>query len=118
MWYLVLLGQAVPSHRYLTESQRVEIMWTVVPCIVLISIALPRLRLLYTLDDVGRPCLTVKSVGHQWYWSYEYSDLGVGECDAYMAPSTMRLMDCDHRLLLPSDTPVRILVTAADVLHS
>lgn len=82
------------------------------------AIALPSLRLLYILDDIGTPGMTVKSVGHQWYWSYEYSDFFLAEVDSYMIPSPLRLQDCDNRLLLPAQTPVRVLVTSADVLHS
>lgn len=100
------------------ESQSVEFAWTALPCLVLVAIALPSLRLLYLIDDAGVPCMTIKSVGHQWYWSYEYSDIFDREIDAYMTPSPYRLQDCDHRLLLPVHTPVRVLVTAADVLHS
>lgn len=107
-----------PSHRVLLESQGVEFAWTALPCIVLISIALPSLRLLYIIDDAGMPRMTVKGVGHQWYWSYEYTDMFEIEVDAYMCVSPYRLQDCDHRLLLPVRTPIRLLVTAADVLHS
>lgn len=65
VWYLVLLLSIKPSHRFLSESQSVEFAWTALPCLVLVSIALPSLRLLYILDDVGTPLLTVKRVGHQ-----------------------------------------------------
>lgn len=118
IWYLLLLITSKPSNRGLLESQRVEFSWTALPCLVLVCIALPSLRLLYMIDDVGCPGITVKSVGHQWYWSYEYSDIFEKEIDAYIRPSSYRLQDCDHRLLLPAQTPIRVLVTAADVLHS
>jgi len=83
-----------------------------------VAIALPSLRLLYILDEAGRPCLTLKTIGHQWYWSYEYTDFREIEFDAYITQSPYRLLDCDHRLLFPTHTPLRVLVTAADVLHS
>ena len=118
VWYLLLFLNAKPSHRSLVESQGVEFAWTTLPCLVLVAIALPSLRLLYIIDDVGSPNLTVKTVGHQWYWSYEYSDIFDSEIDAYIKPSPYRLQDCDHRLLLPARSPIRVLVTAADVLHS
>lgn len=70
------------------------------------------------IDDIGTPGMTVKRVGHQWYWSYEYSDFFFSERDSYMIPSPLRLQDCDNRLLLPAQSPVRVLVTSADVLHS
>ena len=107
-----------PSHRLLIESQGVEFAWTALPCLVLVAIALPSLRLLYIIDDVGSPCITIKTVGHQWYWSYEYSDINDRGVDAYISRSAYRLQDCDHRVLLPVNTPIRVLVTAADVLHS
>ena len=82
------------------------------------GIAFPSLRLLYIIDEVGAPGLTMKAVGHQWYWSYEYSDFNDSEFDAYMTASPYRLLDCDHRIMIPSQTSIRVLVTAADVLHS
>ena len=77
---------------------------------VLVAIALPSLRLLYMLDEAGSPSLTLKTVGHQWYWSYEYSDFRDIEFDAYMTASPYRLLDCDHRILFPTHTPLRVLV--------
>ena len=118
LWYLALIPTNKPTYRNLIESQGVEFGWTAVPCLVLIAIALPSLRLLYMIDEAGEPGLTIKTVGHQWYWSYEYRDLRDLEFDAYMTTSPYRLLDCDHRILLPAQTSLRVLVTAADVLHS
>ena len=89
-------------------------------------IALPSLRLLYLMDEVIDPALTIKVVGHQWYWSYEYSDYqSVSiEFDSYMIPSSelrkgeLRLLEVDNRLIVPIETEVRVLVTGGDVLHS
>nr|YP_009236875.1 cytochrome c oxidase subunit II [Spiniphilus spinicornis]AMJ17340.1 cytochrome c oxidase subunit II [Spiniphilus spinicornis]QVM79142.1 cytochrome c oxidase subunit II [Spiniphilus spinicornis] len=112
------------THRFLLEGQLIEIIWTILPAITLIFIALPSLRLIYLLDEVTNPSLTVKAIGHQWYWSYEYSDLKNIEFDSYMIPqNTMmsfnfRLLDVDNRMILPFKTPIRILVTASDVIHS
>jgi len=86
--------------------------------VVLAAIGLPSLRLLYMADEVGDPVITVKAIGHQWYWSYEMSDYLAADYDAYMRPGSPRLLDCDNRVSLPTRAPVRILVTAADVLHS
>ena len=61
-------------NRFLLENQIIEVIWTVFPALILIFIALPSLRLLYLLDEVKTPSITLKSIGHQWYWSYEYSD--------------------------------------------
>nr|YP_009773391.1 cytochrome c oxidase subunit II [Hanleyella oldroydi]QIZ12612.1 cytochrome c oxidase subunit II [Hanleyella oldroydi] len=112
------------SSRYLLEGQEIETIWTILPAIVLIFLALPSLRLLYLLDEVNNPVLTVKAIGHQWYWSYEYSDFLNLEFDSYMIPSSdlevgdYRLLEVDHRSVVPMNSNIRILVTAADVLHS
>ena len=116
--YLVLLPKAKPRHRALLEAQDVEFLWTALPCLVLIAIALPSLRLLYIVDEAGEPVITFKAVGHQWYWSYEFSDFLSADYDAYITGSAYRLLDCDNRILVPTASPLRVLVTAADVLHS
>nr|UEP17938.1 cytochrome c oxidase subunit 2 [Sydaphera spengleriana] len=110
--------------RSLVEGQEIETIWTVVPAIILVFLALPSLRLLYLLDEVGDCNLTVKSIGHQWYWSYEYSDFLNIEFDSYMIPTNelepgdFRLLEVDHRVVLPTQTDIRVLVTSADVIHS
>nr|DAD54566.1 TPA_inf: cytochrome c oxidase subunit 2 [Panstrongylus lignarius] len=111
-------------NRYLLEGQTIELVWTILPAFTLIFIALPSLHILYLMDEVNNPAVTVKSIGHQWYWSYEYSDFSNVEFDSYMKPinelemSDFRLLDVDNRMVLPMNTQIRILVTAADVLHS
>nr|YP_009349924.1 cytochrome c oxidase subunit II [Phryganogryllacris xiai]AQM40098.1 cytochrome c oxidase subunit 2 [Phryganogryllacris xiai] len=112
-------------HRYLLEGQTIEIIWTILPAFTLIFIALPSLRLLYLLDESLDPFITIKSIGHQWYWSYEYSDLkNPLEFDSYMIPSNemdtnnFRLLDVDNRTTLPFNTQIRMLITANDVIHS
>uniref|UniRef100_A0AAU6QF58 Cytochrome c oxidase subunit 2 n=1 Tax=Gatzara jubilaea TaxID=3114391 RepID=A0AAU6QF58_9NEOP len=111
-------------NRFLLEGQTIEIIWTILPAVTLIFIALPSLRLLYLLDEVDNPSITLKAIGHQWYWSYEYSDFLNVEFDSYMIPTNelstngFRLLDVDNRTTLPSGTQVRMLITAADVLHS
>nr|QUQ06997.1 cytochrome c oxidase subunit II [Euroleon coreanus] len=111
-------------NRFLLEGQTIEIIWTILPAVTLIFIALPSLRLLYLLDEIDNPSITLKAIGHQWYWSYEYSDFINVEFDAYMVPTTdlpmngFRLLDVDNRTMLPMNSQVRVLVTAADVLHS
>nr|APD14904.1 cytochrome c oxidase subunit II [Labidura japonica] len=111
-------------NRYLLEGQTIEVIWTVLPAVTLIFIALPSLRLLYLLDEVSMPSLTLKVVGHQWYWSYEYSDFSDVEFDSYMLPLTdmsdggFRLLEVDNNIVLPVLTQIRALITAGDVLHS
>nr|AWN56301.1 cytochrome c oxidase subunit 2 [Neomegalotomus parvus] len=111
-------------NRFLLEGQNIEFFWTLMPAITLIFIALPSLHLLYLIDEVNNPMLTLKSIGHQWYWSYEYSDFNSVEFDSYMKPTNelkneeFRLLEVDNRVILPFNTQIRVLVTAADVLHS
>nr|YP_009406981.1 cytochrome c oxidase subunit 2 [Typhlatya monae]ASA39517.1 cytochrome c oxidase subunit 2 [Typhlatya monae] len=112
------------TNRFLMEGQTIEMIWTILPAMILIFIALPSLRLLYLLDEVGTPSVTLKAIGHQWYWSYEYSDFLQVSFDSYMTPtqeleeSGFRLLDVDNRTVLPMNTQIRVLVSAADVIHS
>nr|YP_009987869.1 cytochrome c oxidase subunit II [Tachypleus gigas]QNL17492.1 cytochrome c oxidase subunit II [Tachypleus gigas] len=111
------------TNRVLLEGQEIETFWTIIPALMLIFIALPSLRLLYLMDEINNPALTVKTIGHQWYWSYEYSDFTSIEFDSYMTPdslnlSSFRLLDVDNRTILPMNTQIRIMITAADVIHA
>nr|UZA61120.1 cytochrome c oxidase subunit II [Graptomyza sp.] len=112
------------NNRFLLHGQTIEIIWTILPTIILLFIAFPSLRLLYLLDEINEPTITLKSIGHQWYWSYEYSDFNNVELDSYMIPSnelstnSFRLLDVDNRIVLPMNSQIRIIVTAADVIHS
>jgi len=111
-------------NRSLLENQTIEVIWTVLPAIVLLFIALPSLRLLYLIDEICRPQITIKVVGHQWYWSYEYSDFKGVDFDSYIVPAVdlqdnaFRILEVDNRVAIPYLTQTRILVTAADVIHS
>nr|CBL58228.1 cytochrome c oxidase subunit 2 [Micropsectra lindrothi]CBL58229.1 cytochrome c oxidase subunit 2 [Micropsectra lindrothi]CBL58230.1 cytochrome c oxidase subunit 2 [Micropsectra lindrothi] len=110
------------NNRFLLHGQTIEVIWTVLPAIVLLFIAFPSLRILYLLDEINNPSISLKTIGHQWYWSYEYSDFKNIEFDSYMASSnsldSFRLLDVDNRIVLPINNQIRILVTATDVLHS
>nr|YP_010728452.1 cytochrome c oxidase subunit II [Polypedilum yongsanensis]WEF49693.1 cytochrome c oxidase subunit II [Polypedilum yongsanensis] len=112
------------NNRFLLHGQTIEIIWTILPAIVLLFIAFPSLRILYLLDEINHPSISIKTIGHQWYWSYEYSDFKNIEFDSYMIPSNemnldgFRLLDVDNRIILPINNQIRILVTATDVLHS
>lgn len=111
-------------NRFLLDGQAIEVIWTILPAVILIVLALPSLRLLYLIDEVREPRLTVKALGHQWYWSYEYSDFKDLRFDSYMIPTSdlelrgFRLLEVDNRVILPFLTEIRLLVSAADVLHS
>lgn len=108
----------------LYEGQLIELIWTIIPALILIFIALPSLRALYLLDEVKTPAITIKTIGHQWYWSYEYSDFPQVEFDSYIIPSQdineidLRLLEVDNRTVVPFNTQIRLLVSAADVIHS
>lgn len=116
------------SRLKLTHNTTIEIIWTLIPSFILILIAIPSFGLLYAMDDVIDPEVTIKTVGHQWYWSYEYSDyvssVGKISFDSYMIPEAelslgqLRLLEVDNSVVLPMGVYVRINVTAADVLHS
>nr|YP_006503976.1 cytochrome c oxidase subunit II [Heterotermes sp. SLC-2012]AFM92476.1 cytochrome c oxidase subunit II [Heterotermes sp. SLC-2012] len=123
-YMMVTLIRNKQTSRFMLEGQMIETTWTIAPAIILVFIAMPSLRLLYLMDEIHNPALTLKAVGHQWYWSYEYSDFTKLEFDSYMTPqeeqqaSTFRLLDTDNRVVLPMNSPIRLIVTAADVLHS
>jgi cytochrome c oxidase subunit 2 len=112
------------NNRYLLHGQTIEVIWTVLPAIILLFIAFPSLRILYLLDEVNNPSISLKTIGHQWYWRYEYSDFSGIEFDSYIIPQneinidTFRLLDVDNRIVLPINNQIRILVSATDVLHS
>ncbi len=109
----------------ISERHLVETIWTIIPGLILLSLALPSLRLLYLIDEVIAPALTVKAIGNQWYWTYEYTDFNNIGGDSYMLPTEdltpeipFRLLEVDNRLILPCKTNVRMLITASDVIHS
>jgi cytochrome c oxidase subunit 2 len=111
-------------NRYILEAQTIETVWTILPALILLVLALPSLRILYITDEVRNPSLTVKTIGHQWYWSYEYTDFINLEIDSYITqtqdlnPGDFRLLEVDNRIVVPIQLEIRILITAADVLHS
>ena len=116
------------SHKYLRHGQTLEIIWTIFPSIILLLIAFPSFILLYLSDEVLTPAMTIKVIGLQWYWKYEYSDFvdNTGETldfESYLVPDDMlesgdlRLLDTDNSLVLPVDTHIRFIVTANDVIH-
>nr|AER58805.1 cytochrome oxidase subunit 2 [Lepidocolaptes leucogaster] len=106
------------------DAQEVELVWTILPAIVLIMLALPSLQILYMMDEIDEPDLTLKAIGHQWYWTYEYTDFKDLTFDSYMIPTSdlppgnFRLLEVDHRIVIPMESPIRVIVTADDVLHS
>ena len=152
MYYLIiisivvsyLLGMKIFSKisgnwvRYVNHSHIIELIWTIIPAIILVIIAIPSFKLLYSLeaDDLMRPCVTLKITGNQWFWNYEISDILISSTqngtydnlninfDSYtktesdLVPGELRLLDVDNRVLLPINTPIRLLITSQDVIHS
>nr|YP_009926722.1 cytochrome c oxidase subunit II [Notothenia rossii]QJQ26895.1 cytochrome c oxidase subunit 2 [Notothenia rossii]QNK05406.1 cytochrome c oxidase subunit II [Notothenia rossii] len=124
LYFIIALVTSSLTNKYILDSQEIEIIWTVLPAIILILIALPSLRILYLMDEINDPHLTIKAMGHQWYWSYEYTDYDSLEFDSYMIPTQdltpgqFRLLEADHRMIAPVESPVRVLVSGEDVLHS
>ena len=111
--------------KYTVDSHSLETIWTIVPIVILCFIAFPSLYLLYLIEDVSSPSLSIKVVGHQWYWEYQYSNSWLSESfDSYIlqdVTSVRRLyhaLDVDNRLILPTSVNLLFLVTSADVLHS
>lgn len=114
--------------RSIVHGTFIEIVWTIVPSFILVIVALPSFALLYSIDEIIEPTVTLKCIGNQWYWSYEFADfesnLGTLKFDSYMIPEDeldlgeLRLLEVDNRVVLPIHTHIRVLVTAADVLHS
>jgi len=117
-----------PKPSLFVHGTTIEILWTVFPSLILLILAVPSFALLYSVDEVVDPAVTLKVVGHQWYWSYEYSDYSTEDnainFDSYIVAEDdlkvghLRLLEVDNRISLPKQTHVRVLVTAADVLHS
>nr|ASU53438.1 cytochrome oxidase subunit II [Periphyllus sp. ZMIOZ Y8904] len=106
----------------ISENQMIELIWTSIPPIILIFIALPSLHLLYLMDEIKSPIMTIKIFGHQWFWSYEYSDFMNIEFESYMINSmeklNFRLIEVDNKTILPYNFNIRLLISSDDVIHS
>jgi cytochrome c oxidase subunit 1 len=117
------------SNKYLNHGTLIELIWTITPALILILIAFPSFKLLYLMDEVTDPSITLYAEGHQWYWSYQYpdflsSDDSFIEFDSYLVPESdlekggLRMLEVDNRVILPELTHTRFIVGAADVIHS
>ena len=115
-------------HKYWNHGTLIELIWTITPAFILLFIAKPSFGLLYIIDEVISPVITIKVIGHQWFWSFEYSDYEKEsgetiEFDSYMLPEAdlelgqLRLLDVDNKVKIPVDTHVRFIVQGADVIH-
>nr|QBG38540.1 cytochrome c oxidase subunit II [Acropyga acutiventris] len=112
------------TNRFMLQGHTIELIWTIIPMLILIFIAIPSIKILYLTDEMFNNKITIKTIGHQWYWTYEYSDFLNIEFDSYMTQTNelkmneFRLLDVDNRCILPFKYPIRILTTSMDVIHS
>jgi cytochrome c oxidase subunit 2 len=113
----------------MVHGTTIELIWTIVPSLILVTIAIPSFALLYSMDEVIDPAITLKVIAHQWYWSYEYSDYNTSDedgiaFDSYMIQEDdlelgqLRLLEVDNRVVLPVNTHIRVLITSTDVIHN
>nr|ARX96681.1 cytochrome c oxidase subunit 2 [Ampulex compressa] len=123
MVFMLCMNMNVYVDRYMIRGDMIEIIWTIMPMVVLILLAIPSLKTLYMMDDYYLSFLTLKILGHQWYWSYEYSDFEYISFDSFMVDNSdyldwFRLLDVDNRVVLPVKCSIRVLVSSEDVIHS
>src|SRR5208282_1838153 len=121
MWRFRASKNPVPTRT--SHNTLIEVLWTVVPIMILVIIAIPSFKLLYYVDKTHDAELTLKAIGHQWYWSYEYPDSKVSFDammieDADLKPGQLRLLDTDNRVVLPIHTNIRLLIASTDVIHA
>jgi len=138
LWYLSI-RRLMQQSRNVTHAPKLEVIWTVTPSFILMLIAIPSFALLYAMDEVLNPQITFKAIGHQWYWSYEYSDYSSYSSDENNNPvwndrsinfdsnlvfeqelkkGEFRLLQVDNPVVLPTDIHIRVIITSLDVLHS
>uniref|UniRef100_A0AAU6QDK8 Cytochrome c oxidase subunit 2 n=1 Tax=Aspidophiura sp. TaxID=3135528 RepID=A0AAU6QDK8_9ECHI len=125
LYGLSLLFIYAPNHWKFTEKQEVELCWTISPGFILLALAIPSINLLYYIDEGTNPDVTVKTIGHQWYWTYEIWDDKRVEVDSYMVHlddisqvGLPRLLEVDNRLVLPYNTDIRVITASTDVIHA
>nr|AOT84763.1 cytochrome c oxidase subunit II [Platerodrilus sp. MNCN/DNA:86739] len=110
------------KYKKLIEEQKMETMWTITPTASLIFVSIPSLNLMYLFDEINHPSMSIKTIGNQWYWTYEYSDFFKKELNSYMETnhkkSNFRLLDVDNQLTLPFKSKIRMMFTSSDVIHS
>jgi cytochrome c oxidase subunit II len=117
-------ARANPNPSRTTHNALIEVIWTIVPVVILLAIAVPSFRLLFLELDAPKADLTVKATGKQWYWSYNYPDNGNFEFDSILVedkdlkPGQPRLLTVDNEMVVPVNKVVHVLVTGADVIHS
>jgi len=122
MWRFSEKRNPVPSKT--THNTLIEVLWTAVPILILVVVAVPSFRLLYFADTAVDADMTIKAIGRQWYWTYEYPDNGDFAFDAFIVPDDeikegqVRLLEADNRVVVPVGVKVRLLTTSSDVIHA
>nr|CAL37011.1 cytochrome oxidase subunit 2 [Gerrhopilus mirus] len=113
------------THTNILNVHELESVWTLMPTAVLIMTAIPSLRILYLMEEITDPYMTIKATGHQWFWNYEYTDEDKNlSFDSYMIPTedlttgNFRLLEVDNRVMIPTQIQTRMLISSEDVLHS
>lgn len=106
--------------RYFSEAQEVEIFWTLIPAFILIFIAIPSLKTLYIIEEIFYPIISLKVIGYQWYWGYEYSEIDNLKFNSILVSSInlFRLTEVSNHLVVPFRVPIQLLVSSKDVIHS
>lgn len=113
-----------PTPKKTTHHTLLEVVWTIIPALIVALIIIPSIKIIYFTDKVPPAEMTIKVIGHQWYWTYEYPDHGNISFDSNMIPSAdikenqYRLLEVDQKVVLPVDTNIRVILTSTDVLHS
>jgi cytochrome c oxidase subunit II len=121
-WRFSAKRHPVPTRT--SHNTVIEMLWTVIPVLILVIIAIPSFKLMYYMDRVPDPEMTIKVTGHQWYWSYEYPDQGGLAFDSNIIPENelkpgqKRLLDVDNPLVVPANMVIRVQITGTDVIHS
>lgn len=109
-------------NRGIIHNQFLEIIWTLIPILILVFIAIPSLKILYMVEEIINPFITLNVLGHQWYWRYEYIDFKFIVFDSFITSDTFngeyRLLEVDNRVVLPYNVNIRVLVSSVDVIHS
>nr|ALO76386.1 cytochrome c oxidase subunit 2 [Rhagophthalminae sp. GENSP01] len=123
LYILISIFKNNKINRFIMKNQLIEILWTIVPTFTLIFIAIPSIKILYMMDEINSPMISIKSIGHQWFWSYEMSDFKNIEFDSFLNSNkkmnfSFRLLDVDNRLYLPMNSLIRMMISSSDVIHS
>lgn len=121
VWRFRASANPTPSKR--THHISLEVVWTLIPALIVLGLSIPSIKLIYYADEIHDSQLTVKIVGHQWYWHYDYPDHGIGFDSLMIAskelkPGDRRLLEVDNQMVVPVNTNIRLILTSQDVLHS